>query len=177
MKKRDVFSLIYQLAGPVSLALLGAVLILAPDLLSYLIAKFLGWGVLAVGVGFVLAAIFGGGSTVGKVLGALAAFAVGGWLTRHPLSWANQIGIFLGILLLLRGIRDFLQSRKKGKLLSIATIVVGVILLLSPLTATRLVFSLCGAGMIVIGIVMAVGKLKYQSYLEAGDDPDIIDAL
>ncbi len=54
---------------------------------------------------------------------------------------------------------------------------VGLILLLLPMTTSRLVFSLCGLVVLGLGIVMLLERLRLRRLLDEGDDPDIIDAL
>jgi hypothetical protein len=45
-----------------------------------------------------------------------------------------------------------------------------------PMTTSRLVFSLCGVVVLLIGIGMLVDRLKHTKYLDKGDG-NIIDAL
>ncbi len=177
MKRKDLLSILYLLAAPIGLILVGAILAIAPDVLTMLLSRFLGWGIALIGTGFALAALFSSRNRVGKILWAIAGFALGGWLMRHPLGLATQAGTFLGIMLILRGGRDYRQSRRHGKPLGIATMVVGAVLVLSPLSAARAVFSLCGVAMVIVGIVMLMDKRKDLGYLDEGSDPNIIDAL
>ena len=44
-----------------------------------------------------------------------------------------------------------------------------------PMTASRLLFGLCGLAVTVVGIFMLLDRLRRK--LPAGDDPNIIDAL
>ena len=48
---------------------------------------------------------------------------------------------------------------------------------LMPLSVSRLVFTLCGIVILVIGIVMISDRLKKRLWLDDGSDPNIIDAL
>ena len=50
----------------------------------------------------------------------------------------------------------------------------GAILVLMPMTASRLVFSLCGLVVTVVGIVMLLDRLRKPRLKDGGD---IIDAL
>ena len=54
---------------------------------------------------------------------------------------------------------------------------VGVALVLLPMTASRLVFSLAGLVVLVVGVVMLLDRLRNRRRLEASSDPNIIDAL
>lgn len=178
MKKRDILSLVYQLASPVALILLGLVLIIHPDTASALIARLLGWGMLLVGIGTGVAAIVSKRGQVGKGVAAVGCVTIGGFLMRNPLILAAGIGRLLGILLILRGGRDVMLSNRSGhgRILAILTTAVGVVLTVLPLTTSRLVFSLCGVVVLGIGIAMLIDRLKDRRYLEDGD-PNIIDAL
>ena len=178
MKKPDILSLVYQLASPLALVLLGLILLFSPDTAAVLISRLMGWGFFAVGIGFGIAALVSRGGDVGKIIGAAACIGVGGFLTANPLWLARWIGRVLGIFLMIRGGRDFFLSRRnEGKLLSLACAVLGLILTVLPMTVSRWVFSLCGLVMSVIGVVMVLERLKERKYLEGGDDPNIIDAL
>lgn len=179
MKKRDILSLVYQLASPVALILLGLVLIVSPDTASAMIARILGWAIFLVGIGFGIAAAVGKSGTVGKIVGAALGIGIGGFLVKNPLVLAAGIGRLLGILLILRGGRDIVQSNRRGhgRILAIVTTVVGVVLTVLPLTTSRLVFSICGVVVLLIGAAMLLDRLKDRRCLEDGGDPNIIDAL
>lgn len=178
MKKRDIFSLVFQLASPAALILLGLILVFNPDTASAMIARFLGWILFLVGIGFGIAAVVSKDGTAGKIIGAAAFIGIGGWLLSNPLVLAAGIGRLLGALLTIRGARDLFTSRKRGHggILALVTTLVGVVLIVLPMTTSRLVFSLCGVVVLVIGIAMLLDKLKDRQYLDDGDH-NIIDAL
>lgn len=178
MKKNDMFALLYQLASPLALTLLGIILLFSPDTAAVLISRLIGWGFFAVGIGFGIAALVSRGGDVGKIIGAVACIGAGSFLIGNPLWLARGIGRVLGIFLMLRGARDFFQSRLRGgKILSLVCAGLGVVLTVLPMTVSRWVFSLCGLVMAVVGVVMVLERLKERKYLEGGDDPNIIDAL
>lgn len=179
MKKRDYLSLLYLLASPVLLIVLGLILIISPDTASALIARVLGWVVILVGIGIGVAAIFDRNGAVFKGLAAVGCVTVGGFLMRNPLILAAGIGRVLGILLILRGGRDFFLSRRggHGQLLAIITTIVGVVLAVLPMTTSRLVFSACGVVVLLIGGAMLLQRLRERKYLDDGGDSNIIDAL
>lgn len=178
MKKRDMLSLLYQLASPLLLILLGAVLVFNPDSASALIARLLGWLMTLIGIGTGIWAILDRRSAIGKGVAAVGCVCIGGWLLANPLLLAAGIGRILGILIALRGIRDGFLSRSRGHggLLAILTTAVGIVLVVLPMTTSRLVFSICGVVILVIGIAMLLDRLKDRRYLESGGS-DIIDAL
>ncbi len=177
MKKQDLLSLGYQLASPVLLMVLGAVLIVNPDSASALIARIIGWLVMLVGIGFVIAAVFSR-QKAGKIIGAVVCFGLSGWLLANPLLLAAGIGRVLGIVIAARGARDVLLAERyhENLILPVVTAVIGAVLIFLPLTTSRLVFSICGGVILCIGAAMAADRLKRHRYLEPGDS-NIIDAL
>ena len=177
MKKETIYSLIRVLWAPAALILLGAVLLFNPDSASAFISKLLGWALIAVGIGFGIAAIADKNGRTGKAIAAVALAVVGGWLTKNPLALAAWVGRIVGILLVIDGVQDMIQLKNQGQrfLLPLIVSVVGAVLILLPLTTTRLVFSLCGIVVLVLGIVMLLDRLKDCKKLNSGDD--IIDAL
>lgn len=178
MNKEKIFSLISLLWAPVALILLGAVLLFNPDSASVLISKLLGWVLIAIAIGFGIAAIASEQGRVGKGVTAAIFAVAGGWLTSNPLALAAWIGRIVGILLVADGVQDIIRLKNQNQrfLLPLIVTVVGAVLILLPLTTTRLVFSLCGGVVLIIGIVMLMDRLKERKQLGSGDS-DIIDAL
>lgn len=178
MNKEKVFALIGKLWAPVALMVLGAVLLFNPDSASVLISKLLGYALIAFAIGFGIAAISSAEGRTGKSVAAVVLAILGGWLTRNPLALAAWIGRLVGILLVVDGVQDILRLKKEGQrfLLPLIVTAVGAVLILLPLTTTRLVFSLCGIVVLIIGIVMLLDRLKEQKQLNSGGS-DIIDAL
>lgn len=177
MKKQQISGLIARFATPAALIVLGLVLLLCPDTASALISKVVGWCLMLAGIIVAVAMVVDSRWSVTKVVSILGLVGLGRWLMTHPLAWAAWGGRIVGVLLLLRGIRDFTQSSlTQGKVLSAATAVLGVVLILLPMTASRLVFSLCGLVVLVVGCSMFAERIWERRYLE-GDDPNIIDAL
>ena len=178
MKNNRFPDLLYQLASPVAVILLGLLLVVSPDSASILIARILGWVLTAIGIGFGIAAIFDREHAVRKGITAVLFACAGGTLAAKPLLLAAWIGRLIGLLIALRGGRDLLISGKYGysRVLALITTAVGAVLVVLPLTTSRLVFSLCGLVVLFIGIGMLLDRLKKRKYLTAGDD-NIIDAL
>ena len=178
MKKQDILSLLYQLSSPVLVMVLGVILLVSPDTASALISKLLGWCLTLVGVGIGIWAAVDRKSAVGRGIAAVLCVCTGGWLTAHPLLLAAGIGRFLGILIALRGIRDMMLAKNRGQSngLAVITTVVGAVLVLLPMTTSRLVFRICGIVILAIGIAMLVQRLRDYRYLPGGKN-DIIDAL
>ncbi len=178
MNKEKIFSLIRELFAPVALILLGALLLFNPDSASALISKLLGYSLIAVAVGFGIAAIASPNGRTGKSVTAVVLAIVGGWLTNNPLALAAWVGRIVGILLVVDGLQDMIHLRGQGQrfALPVLATLVGAVLILLPLTTTRLVFSLCGIVVLIIGIVMLLDRLKGRKRISGGDD-NIVDAL
>ncbi|MCI6228937.1 MAG: DUF308 domain-containing protein [Clostridiales bacterium] len=177
MKKHQISELVSRFATPVVLLVLGLVLIFCPDTASALISKVVGWGLLMAGIIVAVAMVVDSDWSVSKVLTVLALVILGRWLMTHPLAWAAWGGRIIGLLLLLRGIRDFTQSVfTQGKVLSVVTAVLGLVLILLPMTASRMMFSLCGFVILAVGGGMLAERI-WENKNGEDHDPNIIDAL
>jgi uncharacterized membrane protein HdeD (DUF308 family) len=178
MKKNKVLQLLYQLASPVAVILLGLMLIFCPDTATALIARILGWILTIIGIGVGIVAIIDREHAIGKGITAVGFACVGGWIAANPLMLAAWIGRLLGLLIAIRGVRDLMlyASRGYSRFLALITAAVGVILVVLPLTTSRLVFAACGVVVLLLGVGMLLDRLKQLHYLPQGRD-DIIDAL
>lgn len=178
MKKNSFPELLYQLASPAAVILLGALLVVNPDSASVLIARVLGLVLTVIGVGFGIAAIFNREKAIRKGITAVLFAGVGGTLSANPLLLAAFIGRIIGLLIAVRGVRDLLLHSSYGysRILALTTAAVGAVLVLLPMTTSRLVFSLCGLVVLFIGVGMLVDRLKQRKRLSGGDS-SIIDAL
>lgn len=175
MKNRSVWDQLCRLAPPAAVIVCGLILLISPDTASGLVGKILGWGLILGGAGFAVSAVALQGGTAGKVLLALVCLALGTWLLRNPMALAKGLGRFLGLVLAIRGIQDLIRSSyAQAKVLSAAIAGLGLVLILLPMTTSRVVFSLCGAVVLVLGIGMLVNRLRENP---SDDDPNIIDAL
>lgn len=178
MKKDEIISIIRLLLAPVLVIVLGLVLIFHPDSASALISKILGWILICIGVGVGISAVFRDSARIFKGIVAVIFAAVGGWLVKNPLALAAWIGRIIGALLIIDGVQDMANLRKVGKgfLMPLTVTVVGAILVLMPMTTSRLVFSLCGIVVLIVGVGMLLERLKGKKRLDGPKD-DIIDAL
>lgn len=169
-----------KLLGPVMLIVLGLILTFSPDSASALIANILGWVLIAVAVGCGIAAVVSPRGRVGKVICAIVFAIAGGWLHRHPLMLAYSIGRFCGLFLWIIGIQSIRDNRKYGRraLLPLIQTVVGLLLFLFiPMSVSRLVISLCGLVVLIVGVCMLLDNLRGRKRLDEPKDPNIIDAL
>ena len=176
MKKNSVSAFLSRFATPVLLIVLGLILIFCPDTASALISKVVGWGILMAGIVVAVAMVVDRNWSMSRILTILVLAGLGRWLMDHPLAWAAWGGRIIGLLLLRRGIRDVTQSVfTQGKVLSAVTAVLGLVLILLPMTASRMVFSLCGAVILAVGGGMLAERVWEKKNRD--DDPNIIDAL
>lgn len=176
MKKQDILSYIRLFLAPVLVILLGLILIVNPDSATALISRIMGTIIILIGVGFGISAIFEKKGRSAKAITAVVMAVAGGWLVKNPLALAAWIGRFVGVLLIVDGVQDIIELRRFGKgfLLPLLVTIVGAVLVLMPLTTSRLVFSLCGVVVLVIGAAMLFDRLKSRPKLKSADD--IIDA-
>ena len=178
MKKQDILSLLQLLLVPVLLVLLGFILLVNPDAASAMISRIIGYALILAAIGTGLTAVFSS-SKIPKGILAVMLAVFGGWLVANPLMLAAWIGRFLGVLILINSIPDLIYARKHGgrALFNLIAALAGGTLILLPLTASRLVFSLCGGVVLIIGVLMFLDRIRSRRWLPEGDDPNIIDAL
>lgn len=176
MKKQEVLSYIRLFLAPVLVMLLGLILIINPDSATAMISKVLGTVIIVIGIGFGIGAIVNARGRTARAVTAVVMAVAGGWLVNNPLALAAWIGRFIGVLLVIDGLQDIVELRKFGKsfLLPLIITVVGAVLVVMPLTTSRLVFTLCGIVVLIIGIAMLFDRLKTRPRLKSADD--IIDA-
>lgn len=175
MKKHEILDLFYELGSSVALILAGLVLTFCPDVASALVSRLLGWCITLVGIGFGIGAIVNRSKAVRRGVIAVGLACIGGFLSANPLVLAAFVGKLIGLLILLRGVRELFlaHSRDYGQILGLVITLAGAALILLPMTASRLVFSGCGLVILVSGVLMLVEKLRRRR-LPSGR-PDIID--
>ena len=178
MKNNRVLDMLFQLASPVAVTMLGLLLLANPDSASALIARIVGWVLTVTGIGFGISAVFNREHVIRKGITAVLFACTGGTLAAQPLLLAAWIGRIIGLLIAFRGIRDLMISGSYGysRILALITTAVGAILVVLPLTTSRLVFRLCGLVVLLIGIGMLADRLKQRKRISGGDS-NIIDAL
>lgn len=176
MKKEDILN---KLLAPVLVMVLGLVLLINPDSASVLIAKIIGWVLVALAIGCGIAALVRSEGRKWKVACAIIFAIAGGWLHANPLMLASAIGRFCGIFLLVEGFQGIHYNRSHGRrfLLPGITTAVGVLLTAAPMSASRFIFSACGLVVLIVGVFMLLDNLRGNKRLNGPKDPDIIDAL
>ena len=177
MNKKEFEYLLTAFAMPVILMLLGLVLLLNPDSAAVIIAKILGWILTLAGIFYGLYAVLGETRRrTGRIVTAVFCLILSSVLLANPLILARNIGRVLGILLAAEGVQ-ILHKGSGSKGLGILTLVGAVVLVLLPMTASRLVFSLCGLILLCIGGAQLLERLRKKKLGGGKDKPDIIDAL
>ena len=171
MRKETLLRLLNRFGMSATLILLGLILLMAPDsaavIIAYLMGGLLTFGGIVFGIGALLDRSFS------KGFWALACLSIGGTLMSNPLLLARNLGRFLGILLAMEGGSCL---RRGNRTFGVIILVAAVVLVLSPMTLSRLVFSVCGLVVLAIGVGMLAERIRNQAYLDKGDD-NIIDAL
>lgn len=187
MKRKIVIPTLVNLAGiPLILIVVGLILIISPDSASALISKVLGWVLVACGVFFGISSFVSLRSKqMSMLLYALICLFIGTWLVHNPLVLAKGIGKFLGIMLGLRGIRgavDALRVKNQGGsyvaglVLNLLTLAVGLWMMLSPLSPSRILMTVVGVVFVVIGVANLLNVKGEVKALISGEDTNIIDA-
>ena len=179
MKKQEFFSTLRFLLAPILVIALGLLLLIHPDSASVLLSRLLGGLLTLLGIGFGIAALFRDRGRIGGLITAAALLIFGGVLSANPLLLAAFAGRVAGLLLVIDGLGDMVQAHRRGVrfLLPLLVTILGGILVLLPMTASRLVFSLCGLAVTVIGVFMLLDRLRLRRLNGGDEDPNIIDAL
>lgn len=182
MRNFDWRSLLRFQGGSLLMILCGGILTVCPDSASVLISAVLGWLLIAAGVALVILGLLGGVEIVTIVQGA-GLLVVGSWLHRHPLMIASALGIVLGLVSLSQGWRKAKRaSRTKlygglriwDGVVAAAELLVGLVLIVTPLSLSRLVMTVAGLFMVICGAADLVSSWKSGCYLDGSDN--IIDA-
>ena len=182
MRKFDWRSLLRFQAGSILMIICGAILTVKPDSASVLISAVLGWMLIAMGAAMLIAGFVGGVEIVTIVQGALFLVA-GAWLHRHPLAIASALGRILGLVALIQGWRKATRVRRTKLYggfwlwdagVAAAELLVGLVLILTPLSLSRLVAALTGIFMVICGVADLMAFWKGGRY--PGGFDNIIDA-
>ena len=185
MKKEDILAYVRLLAVPVLTVLLGLILLFSPDTASALVGKILGWVFVLAGAG-VGAGVFLGEKTRqnNRIVWAVIFLVLGIWILREPLMLAKILGRVLGLTLMILGGRKISRELqyKDGKVVfssgliaAGATALIGLVLVMLPLTTSRLVFTVVGVVLIGVGIAEGIDRIRGRKLLNEGGDPNIID--
>lgn len=160
MVKQKLIYYFRQLFTPVLMVILGLTLVFSPDSASVLIAQVLGW--LAAAAGAILILSGAKGKILSTVLYGAACLLIGLWLIRNPLILAKSIGRLSGLVLLVRGVGDILESshEKRELVIPILTVGLGAVLLLLPMTTSRVVMILFGLVLLLLGAATLAARIR-----------------
>ena len=187
MKNFDLYSFLRQEFGNLAMILLGSFLFFNPDAGSAALSGILGWGLVAAGAFGLLISIL---SKPRLSNGAIAVSAIllilGIYLLDHPLMLAKVLGIAMGVILIKQGLGHWMEAKATQRsggsfvfplIIATAMLVIGLRLILSPMSTSRLFMTLGGAFLVACGIGNILHHRRFQAYLEDRDyDPNIIDA-
>ena len=177
MKKKDLEVLFETFAMPVILMVLGLILLINPDSAAIVVAKLFGWLLSLCGIFYGLYAVIGDRRRrTGRIVTAIFCLILSSVLHANPLILARNIGRVLGILLALEGVQ-ILRKNSGSRMMGVLTFIGAIILVTAPLTASRLVFSLCGLILLCIGGGQLLERIRRKKLGKGPDKPDIIDAL
>lgn len=173
MNRITVSPFVRSIAGPVGQILLGLLLLFRPDAISSLAGVIVGWIALIAGIALALILLPSKNRTLSQAFFSLVLVLLGSWLLKDPLRLASNLTRMVGVLLLCGG-RVSSGSSLGQNLLFGAPILLGLILLFLPISASRLVFKLVGLGVLIAGGLELADRL--HSGPKPGDKPHIIDA-
>ena len=182
MKDFDWRSLFRYESGSVLMIVFGVLLTMKPDLASAMVSAVLGWVLIVLGVVLLITG-FVEKWNVGRILAGALLLIAGSWLHRNPLMIASIIGILLGLLVLSQGwqtAKDASRIKRSGGFwaisgaIAVVEAIIGIRLVLSPLSLSRLVLSIAGIVMVICGACNLVAHYKVAKYIPGQDD--IIDA-
>jgi uncharacterized membrane protein HdeD (DUF308 family) len=168
--------------GSILMIVFGAVLVMNPDSASALVSAILGWGLVIVGAVLLVGGILDGRDGGGIGQGVLF-LLVGSWLRRNPLMIAKVVGVLLGLTAVQHGWRALENAQRAkrnggfwipGAVLAAVELLVGVRLIFSPLSVSRVVLTLAGIAMAACGIWELISRRREKKYIPG--TPNIIDA-
>ena len=168
--------------GSILMIVFGAVLVMNPDSASALVSAILGWGLFVIGAVLVVGGFLDGrdGGSIGQ---GVLFLLVGSWLRRNPLMIAKVVGVLLGLTAVQHGWRSLENAQRSkrnggfwipGAVLAAVELLVGVRLIFSPLSVSRVVLTLACIAMAACGIWELISRRREKKYIPG--TPNIIDA-
>lgn len=181
-RKTDWAGILKVASLPLFQLLLGAMLLFNPDGAIAVIFRIIGWLLVLVALMLAFSLAADRQQPVGRVLGALGCGFAGAMLIRNPLFLAAGTGKILGALLLLRVAAGLLRGGKlaanpvKAVLAELPELILGALLLFSPMAPSRLILGVIGAGLILAAVFKLFSMKRELMVLAEPRDPKIIDA-
>lgn len=152
----------------------GLALVINPDMASAVLGRAVGVVALVLGIWVAWVCIKERDLDLMRILLLIVCIGGGISLIRDPLSMAFGVGRLMGALLLLKGGKDFFASNYgHGKAIAAVTAVLGLVLVLLPMTASRVIFILVGALLIATG---ATSIIDQHRFMPPSGNGGIIDA-
>ena len=182
MRNLDFKDILRRESGSILTILGGVLLVLRPDTASALLSAVAGWALIAAGVAALIAG-FTGEFGLGSVVTGAVLLLAGAWLHRNPLMIASVLGFVVGFLVLRQGLRAMKDAQRSkrgggfwipGAVLAVLEALVGIRLILSPLSVSRLVLTIGGVALIIIGACNLVTHYRATRYIP--EPGGIIDA-
>lgn len=175
MKQNQIFNEVKPWLKPGLTVLLGLILMIRPASIAAVLAGAVGYLLALVGAWLLLSFFFGSDKSYIKLIAAVILLPIGYSVIQDPMTLVSRITRFVGVILLLQSLRSYFeQSSPYRKPFSVATCIIGLVLLVMPGTVSRLVFVACGVVLLIIGAGMVLEVKKYSA--PTGADDDIIDA-
>ena len=162
LKQKDRRSdLLRSIGGSLLMAALGVLLLLRPDFGTATVASVLGW-VLIAGGGICIAVSLLNRDVLGlpELLVGVAVAAVGIFIVIKPLFLASSFGILMGIYTAVHGVISLFEGLRLRKLgysgltsliLGGVMLVLGISMILVPMSFSRLLLRIFGGMMVVCG--------------------------
>ena len=175
-----------DIIGYLLLVALGCLLMFRPDFGSAAVATVLGWAMIVIG-GIMIFVCLLSWPVLGipQLLIGIAAAGFGVYILLNPLMLASIFGIAVGIYLAFQGLVSVFESLKLRKLsyrflpsliVGFIMFALGLVLILAPLTSSRLVMTLVGLAMALCGGVRFLLRAWAARKLsQPKADPDIVD--
>lgn len=161
-----------------ALAVLGLCLMINPDWAVAFTVKLAGWMCLAIGVGLVISMIVNRElNQVGKWILSVLGIGISAVVIAFPLTLADALTRFFGLLMLNIGVQNLRKSPGGfHRVVAIATVIAGVVLVLVPRTLTHTLLGAAGLVLIIVSAVNLYALRQDSRRLEEGGRPTVIDA-
>lgn len=176
-----------DIVGYLLLVALGCLLIFRPDFGSAAVATVLGWiGIVLGGIMIFVCLLSWPVLGIPQLLTGVAAVGFGAYILLNPLMLASIFGIAVGIYLVFQGVISIFESGRLRKfgysstaslVLGLIMVALGIVLIVAPMTSSRLVMTLIGLAMALCGGVrLLLRAWAARKLIQPKEDPDIIDA-
>lgn len=175
MNNKELTACVKAMLLPAVLAVMGLTMVINPDSATRLMGVLMGWGILVAGGFCVYRAVRDVSRRVPMALGAVVCLLIGWRMLSNPMALAESVGRIAGVVLLLKGISDATNAltprRKRAGRIGI---LIGVILLVLPLSASRVLLSMVGVGLAAVGVALGAEKIRNHRLLNTWEDSEYV---